>query len=129
MYSELQSIGETYTPQDVVDFARSKDTELHKCFTWDNTVAAEKWRKQEARVLIANIVYVKDEETHEPSHVRAVVYSDNDKEFKPLKFVVKKQDEYEQLLERASAELDAFKRKYSVLGNLQEILALIGEDL
>lgn len=55
VYSEIKELGESFSPADVVEAAKDKNSELHKCFTWDDTVAAEKWRKQEARVLAANL--------------------------------------------------------------------------
>ena len=51
-YREIQSLGEEVTPQMIVDFARDEDTELHKCFQWDDSVAAENWRKQQARQVV-----------------------------------------------------------------------------
>ena len=33
---------ESATPQQILDKARDSNTELHKCFTWDDTEAAEK---------------------------------------------------------------------------------------
>lgn len=46
---EIESIGDDVKPRQIVDYAKNPETELHKCFTWDNDVAAEKWRLYEAR--------------------------------------------------------------------------------
>ena len=44
VYEELLTLGE-YTPQMVVDYARSHpQSELYKCFDWNDESAAEKWR-------------------------------------------------------------------------------------
>ena len=62
----------------------------------------------------------------EKTNIRLLVNDGtNTNTYKPIRFVVKKQDEYEQLLEKARAELQAFKRKYSNLSELEEILSLI----
>jgi len=65
----VQKIGEEITnltqkrkgklhPIDVVKEARDKDHILHNYFVWDNSVAGHKYRLQQARDLIANIVEV-----------------------------------------------------------------------
>lgn len=35
---------ESATPQQILEKARDESTELHKCFTWDDSIAAEKYR-------------------------------------------------------------------------------------
>ena len=35
----------------IVDEARSKKSPLHRCFEWKNTVAAQKFREEQAREL------------------------------------------------------------------------------
>lgn len=124
-YKELQSIGDKCTAEQVVEKAKDKNTELHKCFTWDNDIAAEKWRLHEARVLISNIVYTQDKESNEPSKVRAIYFSDTEKSYKPISLIIQNKSEYEQLLERAYSELRSFKQKYSSLNELSEIMELI----
>ena len=47
--NEIMSIGDTATPAQIVDMARDSSTELHKCFEWNDTVAAEKYRLEQAR--------------------------------------------------------------------------------
>jgi hypothetical protein len=58
---ELQSIYEDtgrLTPTLVVAYARDEDHPLHDRFTWDDTVAGEKWRKEEARMMIRRVKIV-----------------------------------------------------------------------
>ena len=51
-------IGENkVTPQEVLEKARDENSELHKCFEWNDSVAAEKYRLQQARAIIINLVY------------------------------------------------------------------------
>jgi hypothetical protein len=40
----------------VLEVARNSDGELHKCFTWDDSVAAEKYRLDQARYVLRMIV-------------------------------------------------------------------------
>lgn len=122
---EIISLGDDTKPDDIVNAARNGDSELHKCFTWDDTEAAEKYRKYEARQLMYRLV-IKEEEVPEKRPEIRMFYKTNDNEgYKPTEIVVTHKDEYKQLLERAYAELRAFKAKYSCLKELQEIFDLI----
>lgn len=57
---ELETFDESErTPETIVAFAqRNKRSELHKCFEWNDTRAAAKWRLEEARNLIQSIEVV-----------------------------------------------------------------------
>jgi hypothetical protein len=46
------------TPQEVVAAARSAEHPLHPVFEWDDTVAAEGYRKSQARDLLRSVVAV-----------------------------------------------------------------------
>ena len=46
------------TRENVVGFARNRKTELHKCFEWDDTKAAEKYRLDQAGEVLRSIVFV-----------------------------------------------------------------------
>ncbi len=59
------------TPEQVVDAARSSKSALHKCFTWDDSEAAHKWRIDEARELIRS---VRIEVVVEDRPIRSIVY-------------------------------------------------------
>ena len=62
---EIESIGSDVKPQQIVDYAKNPATELHKCFTWDNNLAAEKWRLQEARQIVCSLVIVESNSDRE----------------------------------------------------------------
>lgn len=58
VYLEIRSIGDDVKPQQMVDFAKNDpDSELHKCFTWDNDIAAEKYRLDKAQRIIGGLTY------------------------------------------------------------------------
>lgn len=61
------------TPKLLVDVARDPDHELHSRFEWDDTVAAEKYRQEQARELIrrVRIVYREGDEKNPPQTIRA----------------------------------------------------------
>lgn len=125
--SELESLGSEYTLSDVVEKARDSHSEMHSCFEWDDTVAGQKYRECQAGQMIRQLVIVRDNKNEqEKTNIRAFVSTGKrDNTYTPTKLIVKKQDEYEALLERALAELRAFKVKYSSLSELDEILSLI----
>ncbi len=58
--NELKEIGEAITPDKIIRIARNKKTELHKCFTWDDSEAAHLYRKEQARNIIQSIVIIPD---------------------------------------------------------------------
>lgn len=125
--SELESLGTEYTLSDVVEKARNIHSEMHSCFEWDDSVAGQKYRECQAGKMIRQLVIVRDNEKEpEKTNIRVFVSTGKrDNTYTPTKLIVKKQDEYEALLERALAELRAFKQKYSSLSELEEILSLI----
>jgi len=54
---ELESIT-LRTPHEIVEAAKNENTEMHKCFTWDEGAAAAKCRIQEARHMVDHLVIV-----------------------------------------------------------------------
>lgn len=128
VYEEIREICDdigSASPQDILEKARDESTELHKCFTWDDSIAAEKYRLWEARSIVTKLVYQEKEVPKDRPEVRVYQKTDDESGYKPVEIILQKQDEYTQLLARAYAELRAFKQKYKMLKELQEILDLI----
>ena len=127
-YEEIMQICddlESASPQDILEKARDETTELHKCFTWDDGVAAEKWRVHEARVITRQLVIREQEVPKDRPEVRLFYKTDNESGYKPTELIIQKEDEYKELLKRAYDELRAFKQKYSMLKELKEVFELI----
>lgn len=122
---EIGAIGEEVTPAQILEKARDSKTELHKCFEWDDTKAAEKYRLYQARQVVCNLVFKEVEEKEESVPRRIFHRTENTGGYKPLELIVKNPTEYEKLLEQAMAELRSFKAKYHSLSELEDILALI----
>ena len=123
---ELSELGDEYSLSDVVKKAKDENSEMHSIFEWDDSVAGEEYRKIQAGKMVRNLVIVRSDETEEKTNVRYFVSTGKrDSTYTPTRLVIRNQDAYEQLLERAYAELRAFKEKYSTLSELEEILALI----
>ncbi len=116
---------EKATPQEVLEKARDENSELHKCFEWNDGIAAEKYRLQQARAIIVNLVYVK--KTKEEQPVRCFQITTERNTYQPTKQFLVQGDEYQALLARAKAELNAFKRRYASITELEEVFKAIEE--
>ena len=132
-YDEITGIGDEVTPEQVVQKAKSEESELHKCFTWDNTRAADLWRLKEAREVMRQLIVItrpdpeEAEEEKEPIQFRLLMKNENTHSsgYKQTIVMVRDEDEYKKLLDQAWNELRTFKNKYSMLTELQDILDLI----
>ncbi|HKA65444.1 MAG TPA: hypothetical protein VKD00_06965 [Methyloceanibacter sp.] len=62
---------EHVTGEELVAEARKRESPLRPCFTFDDVVAADKWRKKEARDLIKKL---HNETNGEPTKTRAFEY-------------------------------------------------------
>lgn len=113
------------TPQEMVEKARNERSELHKCFEWNDTVAAEKYRLQQARMVLSMLVFKPKTEEEQP--VRIFSLTTEKAVYMPTKQFLVQADEYQDLLKRALAELETFKRKYSTLSELEEVFKAIEE--
>ena len=125
---ELKTL-ETVTPASIVEKARDENTELHQVFEWDDTIAAQKHREQQARVMLSNLVVVRNEaDKKEATPVRLFVnVTKRTNTYTPIQVVVADPDKYERMLRRAKLELAAFTRKYEMLAELSELLEIIKE--
>ena len=108
-----------FTPMEVLEKAKDETTELHKCFEWNDSIAAEKYRLEQAKNIIRMLVYEK--ETKEQAVVRYYAKTETKHVYKPTKQFLVQEDEYQGLLRRALAELEAFKNKYHTLTELESI--------
>lgn len=108
-----------FTPMEVLEKAKDETTELHKCFEWNDSIAAEKYRLEQAKNIIRMLVYEK--ETKEQAVVRYYAKTETKHVYQPTKQFLVQEDEYQGLLRRALAELEAFKNKYHTLTELENI--------
>jgi len=64
-YQEVETIRKEINrkiqPEDVVEYAKDPNTELHKCFEWGDTKAAFAHRKQQARMVLEGLYITKVE--------------------------------------------------------------------
>lgn len=121
-----EEIGDTQiSPEEVLEKARKKKSELHKCFEWDDSIAAEKYRLNQARMLLRFLVIAPVKEDDEPVRVYQVTSERN--VYQPTRLFLQNPDEYNALLKRAKNELIAIKNRYKSLSELDAVFAAIDE--
>jgi hypothetical protein len=120
---ELEKLGDELTPKNIVNLARNENSVLHEMFEWDDTVAAEQYRKQQANLIIQNlkITVIADDNTERK--VKAFVTVKRNTVFEPIEKVVKDVDKYSLLLDKAYKELNGIKIKYRELQEIQDLLS------
>lgn len=131
---EIESLGEI-TPERVLGYAeRHKNSELHKCFEWDDSEASRKFRLQQASTILCSISIEIKEEPKVTQRVYVNVKSSNSgiKTFKNIKDVLGDDEEYKQLIEKAKKEFVDCKDKYETLlqrDDLKDILFEIYKEV
>lgn len=126
-YNECQTLEEV-TPANVLEKARNKRTELHKCFEWDDSIAGEKYRLIQARDIIRHFVIYTPDEENLPK-IRSYQISTECTRYEPTRMFLQNPDEYTELLKRAKNELEAFKQRYKTLTELETIFEEIDRFL
>ena len=67
--AELKAMGARPSPESVIEQARSKNSALHRHFTWDDTKAAHAYRIQQATQILRVVVTVPTRAQHRPNRV------------------------------------------------------------
>ena len=115
------------TPAELVEASRPENAPLHGEFEWNDSIAAEKWREQTGRVMIASISVTvdKDEET---IPVRAYFNIEHvSHEYIPTEVIMSDDAKRERLLDIAKRELASFKVKYATLTELAGVMNAIDD--
>lgn len=100
------------TAAELVEENRPEDAPLHNAFEWQDSIAAEEWRKQQARHIIASIVVVSESKPPVRQFFNIVR---SEPEYKSIDVIMKTVDETEKLLAVALGELRTFRIKYAAL--------------
>lgn len=105
----------------LVDASRDENAPLHDMFEWDDAIAAEKYREEQAKKIIRSIELVIEDK---PMNFRAFS-SIAAKVYQSTQSAMSRDDTRRILLNNAKSELLAFKRKYSTLKELSEVFEVI----
>lgn len=124
---ELEDILEI-TNKNVLDYAKNNiDSELHKCFEWDDTVAGEKYRLIQATKLISSISFIIQEEPMKKQKVYFSIKTDKKDlcKFKNIKDILENDEEYYALCNKAKQELENCKDRYNDLIKKEDLKNII----
>lgn len=116
---------ERLNPTELVEVSRPDDAPLHSEFEWDDNVAAEKWREEQASAMIRHLVVrIEANEQEYPTRQYFMVQKESNT-YEPIQVILKDEDKTAMLLEQAKRELQAFRAKYAGLKELSEVIKTI----
>lgn len=137
------------TPENLVNEARAETSPLHSAFEWNDSVAAEKYRCEQARLMIANIIWVKSDiqterrlklidankfdnvETEEASSEKEANFSEErafvstgeqNHRYVPIAVALTNEEWRRNLLKSAKRDMNSFITKYHRLEELDKII-------
>lgn len=106
-------------PDTIVQDAKSVKSPIHNFFEWNNTIAAKKYRLEQAKNMIANIVIVEiiDNKQQEVRSYPNIIIN-NSKYYIPMEIAIKNKEYRKQLIdnlisvmENATSLLKIFRRQ------------------
>ena len=122
----LQSIadqhGNRLTPKAIVEAARVEESPLHPHFEWNDTVAADKYRRNQAQDLVRIVCHDEPGEKEPRPRAFLSVQDETGVAYRPLETVRKSEPFREALLAAAERDLEAFQRRYRSLSEICEIV-------
>ena len=131
---ELETI-DNLTNENVLEYAKNNvESELHKCFEWDDTKASEKYRLIQATHIISSISFVIEEKPIKRQKIYFSIKTEESevKKFKNIKDILENDDEYSALCDRAKKDIERCKNNYYDLirkNDLKEIVFEIYKNI
>lgn len=112
------------TAERLVDESRSTDAVFHDEFEWRDDVAAEEYRKAQARCLIGHLCVLREDlaKPSENTPVRAY-FTVEPRVYNSVDVVMKSTDKRTALLRQAYKDMQTFTSKYKMLTELAEVIA------
>lgn len=114
-----------FTPKQVVDAARPKNSPIHKYFEWNNSRAAELYRISQARKMVTCVVAVIDSIPEAPFYVNVKIQKN--RTYIRTDQANKIPDIWSQVLKTALEELLAWKRRYEKFKQLSPVIRAINK--
>ena len=116
------------TPATVVSSARDETHPLHVLFEWRDNVAAERYREQQARQLIASLIIVEGEKRTRIYESVEIVMGERaipQRVYVTVEAAMADPEARARLLARVLAELSALRVRYEGLSELAAVFAAI----
>lgn len=86
--NEIMSLGEDVSPAQIVEYAKNPDTELNKCFTWNDAEAANKYRIYEARQVVCNLIVHKENGDKQEQTPIRLFHKTESGHYKPIQVII-----------------------------------------
>ncbi len=123
MCSKLSENG-GLTAKRLLDANRPEDAPLHGEFEWDDGLAAEKYRENQARHII-NCLCIRTDNAEPVRQYFNIVRTEA--EYKPLTTILQSEDDKTRLYDQITRELFAIRKKYSRVSAFSKVWSAIDE--
>lgn len=119
------------TPKVIVDDARPEQSLLHPAFEWNDIIAAEKFREDQARHIIRSVTVKYEESPDQQNPIRAFVnvISEESRGYINIATAMSQEHLKNQVLTRAWKELQDWKKRYSELSEFSKLFQAIEESV
>ena len=121
--AEFDRIYEKYgvlDKKDIVDESRDENAALHACFEWDDAIAAERYRQEQASDMVQCLVTVqKSDDAETPIVVRAFVKTTE--KYEPIQVSIRSEEKRAVLLQDALNDIRWFRNKHGQLTELAKV--------
>lgn len=136
-FGDAQKIGEELenielsgeiTNTKVLQFAKNNpNSELYKCFEWDDKIAGENYRLLKASQIISSISFVVEEEPMKKQKIYFSIKSEKQeaRKFKNIKDILEDDEDYKALLDKAKDELERCTNNYNDLLKKEDLKEII----
>ena len=130
LFEEMEKNGIAITPESVVDIARDVNSPIHNEFEWDDTIAAEKYRNEQGRLLIGHVRIVREETPEQTYRERGFVsIPGGNSVYVPLATALGKEEYRNHLLKQARNDTEIYLAKYRRLEELASVTLAMKEFL
>jgi len=130
MLEDMSAKGIEVTPEAVLEASRNENSPTHCEFEWDDTVAAEKYRLEQARNLIIHIRIVREEQEQNEYKPRGFVSIPGGRAaYVPLETALGKDEYRDHLLKQAKNDTEIYLAKYRKLEELAGVTQAMTEFL
>ncbi|OFW99286.1 MAG: hypothetical protein A3E78_11915 [Alphaproteobacteria bacterium RIFCSPHIGHO2_12_FULL_63_12] len=127
------SNGGAIAAEDIVEAARDPSSALHAQFSWDDALAAEEFRRVQARTLLRSILVVEEGQPPRPYFITIEEHrEERSNRFSYVRLVedvLPSQTLVHEVLERALRELESWRAKYAQLAQLSQVHKAIDREV
>lgn len=116
-------------PEAIVDHARDRKSVLHKHFEWDDKVAAESFRLDQARSIVRCIHVESAEAENGTARAYLSIQEASGRSYRALGDVLQSADLQAKVLAAAERDLIAFESRYKQLVDVCELIKVARERI